>query len=198
MIKGDAKRIAKQQGPRISAADLAHVGLMKAMISFHRYDPDLGYRCSTYFRLHLINQMRDVAINRERVVPLPRGAHNPNYSNGNEAIKQTIQRARKYASSLDMPTFDGEGDSLGAMVADHHERESVDEASILEIQAEVRYYVNRLHPRYRQIIELRMEGLTMEKIGERLEISRERVRQLEDRGLKKLHRMMQHRKGALT
>jgi RNA polymerase primary sigma factor len=78
-----------------------------------------------------------------------------------------------------------------------------DEAEIVQAAEQASYKVTRLlenlDPREREIIRLRAgldnsEGLTLEKIGEKLGITKERVRQLNVRAMKKLRSLVEGQK----
>jgi RNA polymerase sigma factor (sigma-70 family) len=79
-----------------------------------------------------------------------------------------------------------------------------DEHEVVASAEQASYKVNRLleylDPRERQIIRLRAgldngsEGMTLEKIGEQLGITKERVRQLNVRAMKKLRTLAEDQK----
>lgn len=71
-----------------------------------------------------------------------------------------------------------------ADVADQHREEPQIESDIIE---KLRWSIEHLAERDREIITLRMQGLTLEEVGEKLELTRERVRQLQDRAHRQLH-----------
>jgi len=78
-----------------------------------------------------------------------------------------------------------------------------DEAEVVQAAEQASHKVNRLleylEPREREIIRLRAgldnsEGMTLEKIGEKLGITKERVRQLNVRAMRKLRGLVEHQK----
>lgn len=104
--------------------------------------------------------------------------------------------------SLDAPLEKGGGVTWGDRVpepgADPEQAtaESQDAAVRKKILDEC---LQRLSARERDIVTLRhlgAEALTLREVGRRLNLSRERVRQLEAQALRKLRSMMQHRYGA--
>jgi RNA polymerase sigma factor (sigma-70 family) len=81
-----------------------------------------------------------------------------------------------------------------------------DEQEVVQAAEQASYKVNRLleylDPREREIIRLRAgldtsEGMTLEKIGEKLGITKERVRQLNVRAMKKLRSLVDRQKDEL-
>jgi RNA polymerase primary sigma factor len=95
-------------------------------------------------------------------------------------------------SSLDAPFEAEEENTLGDLIEDEHEE--ADPLSTSEqrlLREAVRSALERLSPRERQVIELRF-GLvddhehTLEEVGKKLKVTRERVRQIEERAIRKL------------
>lgn len=61
------------------------------------------------------------------------------------------------------------------------------ESDIIE---KLRWAVDHLEDRDREIIRLRLAGETLEQIGDQMNLTRERVRQLQDRAHRQLHRLL--------
>jgi RNA polymerase primary sigma factor len=73
-------------------------------------------------------------------------------------------------------------------VADPHREKATEiESDIIE---KLHWAVEHLEDRDREIIRLRLAGETLEQIGDRLNLTRERVRQLQDRAHRQLHRYL--------
>lgn len=95
--------------------------------------------------------------------------------------------------SLETPVGDDGENSLGDMVEDRTEMTPEEAMNALVQQEEVKELLETLGDRERQVIRLRY-GLddekphTLEKIGEILGVTRERVRQIEARALEKLRK----------
>ncbi|HLY19292.1 MAG TPA: sigma-70 family RNA polymerase sigma factor [Bryobacteraceae bacterium] len=95
--------------------------------------------------------------------------------------------------SLDTPVGSDEISTLGELIADHHTASPADTVLASEVNQETAVFLRTLVPREEQVLRLRF-GLgcgrehTLEEIGEGLAVTRERVRQIELRALRKLRR----------
>lgn len=93
--------------------------------------------------------------------------------------------------SLDSPIGDFQESSLGDLIEDEGSESAEHLVQRLDQQEEVRTMLNALESREREVIELRFgiglpEPLTLEEVATRLGLTRERVRQIEITGMKKL------------
>jgi RNA polymerase primary sigma factor len=99
--------------------------------------------------------------------------------------------AARHPASLDQPIGEGEETELGHLVRDTGARSPEEAAMQGELASEVERAMAPLNDREREVMRLRF-GLgterehTLEEIGRRLSITRERVRQLEAQALKKM------------
>jgi len=95
--------------------------------------------------------------------------------------------------SLDTPVGSDEVSTLGELIADRHSVSPSDSVLATEVHAETAAFLRTLVPREEQVLRLRF-GLgcarehTLEEIGQDLDVTRERVRQIELRALRKLRR----------
>jgi RNA polymerase sigma factor (sigma-70 family) len=105
-------------------------------------------------------------------------------------IRLVLDAARQPAS-LESPI--GEGVVLGDVLADPAVASPVDDLLAEDLTVHVGQALTRLNPREREIVSLRFgiggrETLTLEEIGQRLGLTRERIRQIEAQALRKLRR----------
>ncbi len=207
--------IAREYGETgMDLLDMIQEGNMGLIEAVDRFDPELGYRLSTYARWW-IRQAIGAAIERySQMIRLPVHLFRAiirfqrlKASFGAEGIEEgaelvlapglTLERVRHVERtlrefiSLDLPIGEGEEDTLEEIVPDESipppEKEALRELfreDLLEI-------VNRLPAREALILRRRygLEGArpqTLAEIGKDLGITRERVRQLEQRALKRL------------
>ena len=104
---------------------------------------------------------------------------------------ELLLEAARHPASLDQPIGEGEETDLGDLVRDTSTRSPEDAAIQGELASEVERAMAPLNDREREVMRLRF-GLgterehTLEEIGRRLSITRERVRQLEAQALKKM------------
>lgn len=112
---------------------------------------------------------------------------------------QRIQRLSREPISLDMPVGAEENSFLGDFIEDESIPAPVDSASKLLLQEQMSEILNGLPERERKVLSMRF-GLedgtshTLEDVGKEFNITRERVRQIEARALRKLRHPQQSRK----
>lgn len=102
--------------------------------------------------------------------------------------------AAKPVGSLDMPLDEDENLFIRDMICDSPERGPERLFSLVRDRSDVTTALRNVSPRERMILELRYgvtgkEPMTLEAVGKKLRISRERVRQLEERALARLRRV---------
>ncbi len=93
--------------------------------------------------------------------------------------------------SLDAPLSEEEENTLGDIIEDTRNRSPMEITDQQLLREEIRKVLSNLTLRERQVIELRF-GLvddhdhTLEEVGRKLKVTRERVRQIEERAIRKL------------
>lgn len=112
---------------------------------------------------------------------------------------QRIQRLSREPISLDMPVGTEENSFLGDFIEDESIPTPVDSASKRLLQEQMSEVLDGLPERERKVLRMRF-GLddgtshTLEDVGREFNITRERVRQIETRALRKLRHPQQSRK----
>ena len=110
-----------------------------------------------------------------------------------------IQRLNREPLSLDKPVGAEENSYLGDFIEDENAPEPMDSASRRMLQDHVNEILDGLPARERDVLRMRF-GLedgtsqTLEDVGKKFNITRERVRQIEARALRKLRHPQQSRK----
>jgi len=108
---------------------------------------------------------------------------------------EQLESLRQHPVSLDKPnTNDGKG-SLGDTVEDPNAVPGASMAAVLRARADLATVLHDLPDRERTVITLRFglggeEPMTLERIGGRLGLTRERVRQIESAAIKQLRRLL--------
>lgn len=100
----------------------------------------------------------------------------------------------RFISYLDAPISDGEEPITLADVLSTKTNPVETEAEYSEVRSRLENCIGRLSPREADIVRLRFgfetgRRFTLEEIGEKYNLTRERIRQLESKALRKLHKM---------
>ena len=95
--------------------------------------------------------------------------------------------------SVDAPFAHGEENSLLDVIQNEHTPEPDDELNKDSLRIEIERVLSKLEGREAEIVRLyfgigREHSLTLEEIGDRFELTRERVRQIKEKALRKLRR----------
>jgi RNA polymerase primary sigma factor len=99
--------------------------------------------------------------------------------------------AARLPASLETPVGEAEGTSLGDLLADASARTPEESAMRSQMADEVEHAMAPLNEREREVLRLRYglgldRELTLEEVGRRLSVTRERVRQIEAKALAKM------------
>jgi len=108
---------------------------------------------------------------------------------------EQLESLRQHPVSLDKPNAGGGKGSLGDTVEDPNAVPGASMAAVLRARADLATVLQDLPDRERTVVTLRFglggeEPLTLERIGDRLGLTRERVRQIESAAIKQLRRLL--------
>lgn len=218
--------IAKHYRNRtIPFEDLVQEGAIGLMNAVERFDPDRGYRFSTY-ATHWIRQTIGRAIsNKAKPIRLPahvmdaiRKVEKTRLQLSRELSREptieeicvacdmplqrvlTLMQCAQDPISLDMMVGEDEGTDLGSLLPDESQDSPESTALNREALRHLQSILADLNERERRVMRRRLgmddepTGAVLQEIGTEMQLSRERVRQIEIQALKKLRQIAQKRK----
>ena len=213
--------IAKHYANRgMALLDLIEEGNLGLMHALDKFEPERGFRFSTYATWWIRQNIERAIMNQSRTIRLPvhvikelnvilrarrhlesHGVSDP----GDEDIAHltgfTVDEVRRMlrlndrVASLDAPLDIDPNLSIGEAIADENCELPEDLLEHAETEAFVRSWLNDLNDKQRWVIERRF-GLggndihTLEQLAASLEVTRERVRQIQMEALHQLRRML--------
>ncbi len=190
-----------------------NLGLMKAV---DKFDHSKGFKFSTYATWWIRQAITRAIADQARTIRIPvhmvetmnkvrRVSGQLLHSNGHEPTPEEvaeelnmpvdkikeIMRASQDPLSLETPIGEEDDTHLGDMVPDSDALAPVEEASNVLLREQLIEVLDTLTPRERKVLQMRFgiqDGRphTLEEVGKEFDVTRERIRQIEAKALRKL------------
>jgi len=204
--------------PILDVINEGNIGLMKAV---ERFDPAKGGKLSTYAALWIRQQIRRALASQGKTIRLPVHVADRIYrlsqvelrlrgELGRDATDEELadelnttvlrlarlRRAAARPASLDAPLGEDATSTVAEVVADENSPTPFEQLQERTETALVRQLVERLSEREAKILRFRFgldngQEQTLETVGRKLKLTRERIRQLQNIALQKLRQMLE-------
>ena len=213
LVVSVAKRYAGRGLPFLDLIQEGNLGLMKAA---EKFEPERGFKFSTYATWWIRQAITRAIADQARTIRIPvhmvetinrlirtsrqllqELGREPTPEEIAEKMEMPVERVREIMKisqdpvSLETPIGEEEDSHLGDFIQDDHVQVPVDAATYTLLHEQLMEVLDTLTEREQKVLRLRF-GLddgrprTLEEVGRQFNVTRERIRQIEAKALRKL------------
>jgi RNA polymerase primary sigma factor len=206
----------KYQGNGLSLSDIINEGNLGLIKASKRFDPSRGFKFISYAVWWIRQAILQALAEQGRLIRLPLNrvgtitkitkaaekleaeiGRQPKVEEishqldiGTNEVFNALQYSRRH-SSLDAPFSDGEDSSLINVIQDEEEKNPDNKVMDTSMKEEIASALSTLTDRERSVIEMyfginRDRSFTLNEIGEQFSLTRERVRQIKEKAIRRL------------
>ena len=206
----------KYQGNGLSLSDIINEGNLGLIKAAKRFDPSRGFKFISYAVWWIRQAILQALAEQGRLIRLPlnrvgtitkitKAAEKLEAEIGRQPkveeishqldiktneVFNALQYSRRH-SSLDAPFSDGEDSSLINVIEDEQEKDPDNKVMDTSMKEEIASALSTLTDRERSVIEMyfginRDRSFTLNEIGEQFNLTRERVRQIKEKAIRRL------------